>query len=123
MHNEFNFKIGEIRNKKTIGLFFDYLIPKILQNQYPDKLKKFDLNIVHRNEHFPKKVYYEYLDENTHWSNLLETIQYIASYNSKEQEQIKNLLLDPNTKVFYTELEQGIIKMIDMFKPKAIYSH
>ena len=125
LHTEFLGRTHIIKNKKYIGNFFDYLIPKIIQNHYPDKIKKFDLNIVRRNENFPKKNYHDYIDQNTHWSVLLENIFYTATYNSNDNEinKIKDLLINEESITFYKELENGIIKLIDMFKPKTILSH
>ena len=125
LHTEFLGRTHIIKNKKYIGNFFDYLIPKIIQNHYPDKIKKFDLNIVRRNENFPKKNYHDYIDQNTHWSVLLENIFYTATYNSNDTEinKIKELLINEDSINFYKELENGIIKLVDMFKPKTILSH
>ena len=120
IHGEFD--IPKLKNKFIIGNFIDYLIPKMLQNNFTDKVKKFDLNIIHKNEKFPKKIYYEYTDENTHWNNQLENIFYIASYDLVENnDKYKNFLLE--NKKFYDDLENGIKKLVDIFKPKVIYSH
>jgi DNA helicase-2/ATP-dependent DNA helicase PcrA len=126
IHNEFNIpkEIIKLKNKYIIGNFIDYLIPKILQNNFPNKIKKFDLNIIHKNENFPKKIYHDYIDENNHWNNLLENIFYIASYNNIDNTNIelyKTFLM--NNINFYNELELGILKIIDIFKPKTILSH
>lgn len=126
IHYEFEIPthISKLKNKFIIGNFFDYLIPKMIQNNYPNKIKKFDLNIIHKNENFPKKIYYEYIDENNHWNNLLENIFFISIYNNLEllnTDIYKTFLLNQN--IFYNQLEIGIKKLIDMFKPKKIYNH
>jgi hypothetical protein len=74
---------------------------------------------------FQKKNYHDYIDQNTHWSVLLENIFYTATYNSNDTEinKIKELLINEDSINFYKELENGIIKLIDMFKPKTILSH
>ena len=126
IHEEF-LGSNNLKNKKIIGNYFDYLIPKIIQNNYPDKIKKFDLNLVHKDDKFPKKIYHEYIDENNHWTNLLLTIFYIASYKSDlkdfEINKIQDLLLSEESFLFYKNLEIGIKKLVDLFKPKIIYSH
>jgi hypothetical protein len=118
LHNEFLFKINDIKNKKYIGTFFDYLIPKILHNNFPEKMKKFDLNCIPK-----EKIYYEYIDENTHWSNMFENILYIALNGINDQTQIKKLLINDESLKFYKELEIGIVKLVEIFKPKTIFSH
>jgi len=114
-----------LKNKLIIGSFIDYLIPKMIQNNFTDKMKKFDLNIIHKNENFSKKIYHEYIDENNHWNNQLDNIFYIATYellnNHDNIDKYKNFLLD--NKLFYNNLETGIIKLVEMFKPKQINSH
>ncbi len=117
LHNEFSIKLSEIKNKKHIGTFFDYLIPKILQNHYPDKMKKFDLNITQK-----EKIYYEYIDENTHWTNMIENILLI-SLNDTNDQQIKKILSNEESIKFYKELELGMTKLVDTLKPKIIYSN
>lgn len=125
IHREFEIpkSISKLKSKFIIGNFFDYLIPKIIQNNFIDKIKKFDLNIIHKVDNFPKKIYHEYIDENNHWSNLIENIFYISSYNSdiSELNKYKEFLLNNNE--YYKELESGIIKLVDMFKPKSILNH
>jgi DNA helicase-2/ATP-dependent DNA helicase PcrA len=128
LNNEMNIPvtISKFKNKQIIGNFIDYLIPKILQNNYPEKLKKFNLNLIHRYPEFSKKIYHEYIDENCHWLNLLENIFYISKYNydtNNEIDIIKDFLLSNEQTEFYKELEMSIKKMVEMFKPKTIYSH
>ena len=114
LHQEFPFKI---RNKKYIKSFFNYLIPKILHNNFPEKIKKFELKSIPK-----EKIYYEYIDENIHWSNILENILYIAQ-NKINDQQLKDLLINDNAMIFYKELELGIIKLIEICKPKTILTH
>jgi len=125
IHSEFEIPsdIIKLKNKYIIGNFIDYLIPKILQNNFSNKLKKFDLNIVHKNNNFSKKIYYEYIDENNHWNNQLENIFYIATCNLTIDniDKYKNFLIE--NKIFYNDLENGIKKLVDLFKPKIINSH
>jgi len=125
LHSEFDIPkdIIKLKNKYIIGSFIDYLIPKMLQNNFSNKVKKFDLNIIHKNDNFPKKIYHEYIDENTHWNNQLENIFYIASYDLAVEniEKYKSFLLGNNN--FYNELELGLRKLVDLFKPKIIKSH
>ena len=125
IHSEFDLpkNITKLKSKFVIGGFIDYLIPKIIQNNFSNKIKKFDLNIIHKHENFPKKIYHEYIDENNHWNNQLENIFYIACYNSKidNLDIYKDFLLSNND--FYIDIENGIKKLVDMFKPKNIYNH
>ena len=123
IHQEFDIppEITKLKSKYIIGNFIDYLIPKILQINFKEKVKKFDLNMIHKYEGFPKKVYHEYIDENNHWNNLLENIFYIASYQKNDSDTYKDFLI--NNLDFYKELEQGIKKLVEMFKPKKIYTH
>ena len=41
------------------------------------KVKKFDLNIMHKDTKFPHKIYLEYIDLQTDWRNILEHIFFI----------------------------------------------
>jgi DNA helicase-2/ATP-dependent DNA helicase PcrA len=128
IHAEFDIpnNILKLKSKFIIGNFIDYLIPKIIQNNFSDKIKKFDLNIIHKQPTFPKKIYHEYIDENTHWNNLLTDIFYTASYNTENNTEIdyyRDFLLSNNSITFYKELENGIKKLVDMFKPKTIFNH
>lgn len=124
IHIEFDIppEIAKLKNKYMIGNFIDYLIPKMLQNNYPDKIKKFNLNMIHKHEGFPKKIYHDYIDENNHWNNLLENIFFSSSYQSQQNlDSYKEFLI--NNLEFYKKLEEGVKKLVDLFKPKKIYTH
>jgi DNA helicase-2/ATP-dependent DNA helicase PcrA len=113
IHNELILKTKDIKNKKNIGTFFDHLIPKIIQNHYFDKIKKFDINLEQKD-----KIYYDYIDENTHWSNNIENILKLIN-----DIQVEKLILNEECSKFLKDMESGIIKLVDLFKPKVIYSH
>jgi len=124
IHREFDIPphIAKLKSKYIIGNFIDYLIPKMLQNNYPDKIRKFNLNMLHKYESFPKKIYHNYIDENNHWNNLLENIFFSASYQSEKDLEAYNEFLINNLE-FYKELENGVKKLVELYKPKKIYTH
>ena len=119
IHIEFG-SVDKIKNKIIVGTFIDYLIPKIIQNNYKDKLKKFDL----KNKIVSQKIHQNYLDENIHWSDLLEEIFTISNCLEKYNTKVcHDFLLSSDTFLFYKELEIGIKKLIDSCKSKNIYTH
>jgi hypothetical protein len=124
IHKEYEIpiSISKLKSKFIIGNFIDYLIPKILQNNFPNKVKKFDLNVLHKHDNFPKKIYHEYVDDNNHWSNLLENIFFTSTFNLECPfiETYKDFLINS---LFYKDLESGLIKLVEMFKPKVIQNH
>jgi len=118
--------IEKLQNKVIIGNFIDYLISKIVQINFSKKIKKFDLNLIHKNPKFPQKIYLEYIDPQNDWRNILEHIFYISKYkinNEKNIDVLYNLLICQNAFNFYLELEKGICKIINNIKPKEIYTH
>jgi hypothetical protein len=117
--------IEKIQNKNIIGNFIDFLIAKIIQINFPKKIKKFDLNIVHKDSKFPQKIYLEYIDPQTDWRNILEHIFYISTYKLPNIDftVYKDFLISQLTFNFYLELEKGICKIINSIKPKEIYTH
>jgi DNA helicase-2/ATP-dependent DNA helicase PcrA len=121
-------QIEKLPNKTIIGNFIDYLISKMLQVNFPNKMVKFDLNIVHRDNKFPQKIYLEYIDKQTDWRNLLEHIFYISTYKIKNMtestiELYKEFLVSQESYNYYLELEKGICRMINNIKPKEIHTH
>ena len=118
--------IEKLQNKTIIGNFLDYLISKMLQINFPKKIKKFDLNLIHKDPKFPQKIYLEYIDPQTDWRNILEHIFYISSYKIKNETDInsyRELLVSQSAFNYYIELEKGICKIINTIKPKEIYTH
>ena len=118
--------IEKLPYKIVIGNFIDYLVAKMLQINYPKKIKKFDINIIHRDSSFPQKIYLEYIDQQTDWRNILEHIFYIATWKISKDcnfTSYRNLLVSNNAFNYYLELEKGICKIINGIKPKSINTH
>jgi hypothetical protein len=118
--------IEKLPHKTIIGNFIDYLVAKILQINYPKKIKKFDMNIVHKDPKFPQKIYLEYIDPQTDWRNILEHIFYIATYKAPKDfdfTSYRDLLVSEVAFNYYLELEKGICKIINGIKPKEINTH
>ena len=117
--------------KNIIGNFIDYLIAKMVQINYPKKIQKFDLNLVHRDAKFPPKIYLEYLDVQTDWRNILEHIFFISTWKTTpapgsddpDIQMYHDLLVSQVAFNYYLELEKGICKIINGLKPKQIYTH
>lgn len=120
IHSEYIIPSNIVKlGRYIINNFMSYLIPKILQNNYPDKYKKFDLNLYYKYNNFPNKLYQDYIDKHNHWTNLLEEIMTISVYGrTKNKEYYNDFLL--NNIDYYKNIEIGIKKMIDMFKVKTI---
>jgi len=117
--------IEKLSNKNIIGNFIDNLIAKMIQINFTKKIKKFDLNIIHKDPKFPQKIYLEYIDPLNDWRNILEHIFYISVYfnNDDDVDTYKNFLINQNSFNYYLELEKGICKIINSIKPKNIFTH
>ena len=115
--------IEKLPNKVVIGNFIDYLIGKIIQINFPQKIKKFDLNLIHKDNTFPQKIYLEYIDPQTDWRNILEHIYYISTYKNTDLSIYHDLLVSQDAFNYYLELEKGICKIINSLKPKEINTH
>jgi len=110
IHDEFN-----INNNKVVSTFLNLLIFKIIHNNF--KVKNFD--VYYKNIITSKKILYDYTDEQNHWCNLLNLIYSISTDNNKN----KNILINDESFKFYKNLELGIKKIFEMFKPKNIYTN
>ena len=118
--------IEKLPNKTIIGNFIDYLIAKMLLVNYPNKVKKFDLNLIHKDTNFPQKIYLEYIDPKTDWRNILEYIYFISTYKSSKSYDLSSyhdLLVSETSFNYYLELEKGICKIINELNPKEIHTH
>ena len=103
-----------------IGKFMNLLISKMMQINFPNKIKKFD-----RYKHFPKNIYQQYIDTQTDWRNILEHIFLLASYEESIDKSrldiYKNFLINDTMKNHFIDLEKGFCKLINSIKPKYIY--
>lgn len=104
-------------------MFIIFLIYKMIQNNFPNKIKKFDINTLGITN-LNNNICFEYIDAQNDWRNLLENIFYI-SFNkcikNKVDVQIyKDFLINESSFNYYLELEKGICKMINLIKPKEI---
>ena len=124
------FEIPNIMNSKgyktIMGNFFDYTISKILLCNFPDKVVKFDLNLVNRYPTFNKTIYHNYVDPMTDWRNSLEDIFYISSYRYENTDLVelwKEFLLSENTYASLVSLEKGLVNYFGKASIKKIYTH
>ena len=117
-------------NRLAIGNFLDYTIAKMMYVQFPDKMKKFDLNLIHRYSTFlgsanNKKIYHNYVDKLTDWKDITEDIYYISTYKHREQnEELKEFLLGSEMYQFLKNLEKGIVNYFKDNAPKKhVFTH
>jgi DNA helicase II / ATP-dependent DNA helicase PcrA len=116
-----------LKNDIIIGSFMDYLVSKMIYNNLPEIVNKFDLNINNRHN-FPKDLYYKYIDHLEDWKDNLELFFKIATFENKNINQdVKNglcsFLLSENCIKYYKKLETKIINYIKSLKPKIINCH
>jgi DNA helicase-2/ATP-dependent DNA helicase PcrA len=110
---EIPLSIAKIKKKFIINNYIKLLIYKMIQNNFSTKLSKIKLK--YTGDEINNKSYTEYIDKSIHWENLLNQIFNLIKNNDK---MYKNFLI--NNILFYKELELGIKKIIDYFKPKNI---
>jgi len=117
-------------NRLAIGNFLDYIISKMMYVNFPDKMKKFDLNLIHRYSTFlssanNKKIYHNYVDKLTDWKDMTEDIYYISTYKHREQNnELKEYLLGSEMYQFLKNLEKGIVSYFKDFSPKNhVFTH
>ncbi len=118
--------IEKLPHKIVIGNFIDFLVAKMLQINYPKKIKKFDMGIIHKDTKFPQKIYLEYVDPQTDWRNILDHIFYIATWKAPKDfdfTSYRDLLVSELAFNYYLELEKGLCKIINGIKPKEIHTH
>lgn len=105
-------------------MFIIFLIYKMIQNNFPNKIKKFDINTLGITS-ISNTLSSEYIDEQNDWRNLLDNIFCIA-FNKCIKNKLSNLqvykdfLINQNSFNYYIELERGICKMVNLIKPKEI---
>ena len=111
---EFSSSLEEI----YLGTFIDLLISKMLQYNFNNKIKKFELHNINENL---KNYYAEYIDSSTDWKDIIEVIFNIAFHKNINKDNFKNLLI--NNINNYLEIEKGICKIINNIKAKDIKPH
>jgi DNA helicase-2/ATP-dependent DNA helicase PcrA len=104
-----------LKKKFIILNYIKLIIFKIIQNNFPKKFNKINHPKGINNDN---KFYNEYIDENIHWTNLLN-----QTFNLIKNNDIvyKNFLI--NNILFYKEIEIAIIKLIEYFKPTSILNN
>jgi DNA helicase-2/ATP-dependent DNA helicase PcrA len=114
-------KEKEIHNEITTKFpknFLIYLIYKMIQNNFTNKIAKFDMSC-------DLKCVSEYLNPTTHWSKILDTILKISqTQNTNKSEsnsrtEFNNVSLEYMN--IYKDIESGIIKLVNLYSPENIY--
>lgn len=119
-------EISDIKNKYLLSNFMDYLIAKMIQINFPNQIKYFDLNIIHKDPKFSKKIYHKYKDKLSDWKNMLEEIFIIATYKCKDKKIVAkyhDYLLSETAFNFYVILEKSLVIWIKKMKPTKIRTH
>ena len=125
-HFELPDNISKLKYKYILGNFFDYLIAKICQNNFPNKCKKFDLNLNHMYNNFPKSIYHKYKDKLSDWRDILDELMFISGYKCSNEnivEEYKTILTSDLFLDFYKKLEKNFVKFIKNINPKQIKNH
>lgn len=103
-----------LKNRLVVGNMMDYLVCKMVQNNYPDMIENFDLS---QNTHIkiPDKLYHNYIDCYSNWRDILSDIFKIATYKLKADNinRWEEILLDEKCIIFYNMIEKAIIKLIN----------
>lgn len=111
-----NLSILNNLNSSIISNFITYLISKIIQTNYPTKIKKFGFN-----KNLNNKIYLDYLNPEISWKDSLSNIFYLSS--EIDTPENKDYLTNDTTFDHYLKLEKGICKIIDKINPKEIYTN
>ena len=110
-------------DKFILSNFFLYLIPKIIKNEFGNKVNKLSLDYVSKLPKFSKKIIADYTDPLEDWQDNIKTIFYIASFRSKNKESVelyKKFLTDKKSIHFYKNIQNNLFKFIKSLKPKKI---
>lgn len=116
-------------HRLIVGNFVDYVIAKMMYVNFPDKVIKFDLNLVHKHNTFlnnasNKKIYHNYIDKLSDWKDIMEDIYYISTFKSTENNsELKDFLLGSEFYYYLKNLEKGILKYLKDIDLKKIYTH
>jgi DNA helicase II / ATP-dependent DNA helicase PcrA len=121
-------------NRIALGNFLDYIIAKMMYVNFPDLVKKFDLNLIHRYSTFlnsanNKKIYHNYVDKLSDWKDIIEDIYYISTYKHREpSNELKEFILSSEFYYFLKNLEKGIVSYFSNDKnnnlpSKYIHTH
>jgi DNA helicase-2/ATP-dependent DNA helicase PcrA len=107
--------------------FINFLVRKMIQINFPKKIKKFNLEL--SKDTVPQKIYLDYIDPQNDWRNILEhiyfisTLKYTQTKSSIELKQIQEFLISQPAYNYYLELEKALCKLINGLKPKEIHIH
>ena len=100
----------------VIGTFFDYLITKMVQINYPNKIKKFDLKINKTSNKFPTDIHHKYIDPLHDWRDLISEIADLSTLNCRSEikkQYLADWVTKKNMLEFFEVLEAGIKVLID----------
>ncbi len=103
-----------LKNRMIAGNMMDYLVCKMVHNNYHNIIEHFDLS---QNNHIkiPEKLYHNYIDCYTNWRDILNDIFKISTYKSKYDNvnRWEEILLDEKCINFYNMVEKCIIKLFN----------
>ncbi len=108
------------KNRYVAGTMIDYLIMKMLYNNYSDIIDKEPMVQLTQNHHkLPEQIYHNYIDKFTDWRNILNDIFYISTFKKNDIEHWKDVLTTSLN--YYNNLEKSLLKLIK--NPEMIRIH
>ena len=118
-------------NRLVLGNFMDYVISKIIMVNFPQNVRSFELNLIHKYPNFlksayNKKVYHNYTDKISDWRDIIPDIYYISSYKMDNiNDELKEFILGVEMYQFLCDLSKGLISFIKKNQPnlKNIFTH
>ena len=115
--------LDSANEKFILSNFFNYLIPKIIKNDFDKKVNKLKLDFISSFPNFSKKALTNYIDPYEDWIDNLKSIFYIATFNNKNKEGVelyKKFLISKNSIKFYKELQNKLYNYLKSLKIKKI---
>jgi len=113
-------------NRFIAGNMMDIMVAKMLQNNFPELIKGFDLPQNYRDK-IPQSIYHNYIDRLVDWRNIMEDIFYLSTFKiNTTQIDItiwKEILLSETLINYYNYLEKSLVQYIEKLNPKKIQVH
>ena len=115
--------LNQVEEKFILASFFNYLVPKLIKNNFNKKANKLNIDRLKTFSNCSKKAIADYIDPHEDWIDNLKSIFHLATFSIKNKESVKlykNFLLSKESLQFYKKLQENIFNFIKDKKVKKI---